>query len=33
VRALSMIDLKTAQLHMIFGLLLAAGLFMARYIH
>jgi 1,4-dihydroxy-2-naphthoate octaprenyltransferase len=33
VRALSMIDLKTARLHMYFGLLLVAGLFVARYIH
>ncbi|MGH2443991.1 MAG: 1,4-dihydroxy-2-naphthoate octaprenyltransferase, partial [Chloroflexota bacterium] len=33
VRALSMIDLKTARLHMYFGLLLVAGLFLARYIH
>ena len=32
VRALSMIDLKTARLHMYFGLLLAAGLFLARYV-
>jgi hypothetical protein len=31
VRALSMIDLKTARLHMYFGLLLAAGLFLGRY--
>lgn len=33
VHALAMIDLKTARLHMIFGLLLAAGLALARYIH
>lgn len=33
VRALSMIDMKTAQLHMYFGALLAIGLFLARYIH
>ena len=32
VRALSMIDLKTARLHMYFGLLLAAGLFIGRYV-
>ena len=33
VRALSMIDLKTARLHMTFGSLLVAGLFLARYVH
>lgn len=33
VRALSMIDLKTARLHMVFGLLLATGIFLARYVH
>lgn len=33
VRALSMIDLKTARLHMTFGALLVAGLFVARYVH
>jgi 1,4-dihydroxy-2-naphthoate octaprenyltransferase len=33
VRALAMIDLKTARLHMVFGALLVAGLFLARYIH
>jgi 1,4-dihydroxy-2-naphthoate polyprenyltransferase len=33
VRALSMIDLKTARLHMTFGALLVAGLFLARYVH
>jgi 1,4-dihydroxy-2-naphthoate octaprenyltransferase len=33
VRALSMIDLKTARLHSIFGALLVAGLVMARYVH
>jgi 1,4-dihydroxy-2-naphthoate octaprenyltransferase len=32
-RALSMIDLKTARLHMSFGLLLVAGLFLGRYVH
>jgi 1,4-dihydroxy-2-naphthoate octaprenyltransferase len=32
VRALSMIDLKTARLHMYFGLLLVLGLALARYI-
>lgn len=32
VRALSMIDLKTARLHMYFGLLLVAGLFLAKYL-
>jgi 1,4-dihydroxy-2-naphthoate octaprenyltransferase len=32
-RALSMIDLKTARLHMAFGGLLVAGLFLARYVH
>ena len=32
VRALSMIDLKTARLHSIFGALLVAGLVMARYV-
>ncbi|HLJ66435.1 MAG TPA: LLM class flavin-dependent oxidoreductase [Chloroflexota bacterium] len=33
VRALSMIDLKTARLHMYFGLCLVIGLILARYIH
>jgi 1,4-dihydroxy-2-naphthoate polyprenyltransferase len=33
VRALSMIDLKTARLHSVFGALLVAGLVMARYVH
>ncbi len=33
VRALSMIDLKTARLHSIFGALLVVGLAMARYVH
>ncbi len=33
VRALSMIDLKTARLHLYFGLLLVAGLVLARYLH
>jgi 1,4-dihydroxy-2-naphthoate octaprenyltransferase len=33
VRALAMIDLKTARLHMTFGALLVIGLFLARYIH
>jgi 1,4-dihydroxy-2-naphthoate polyprenyltransferase len=33
VRALSMIDLKTARLHTVFGALLVAGLFLARYVH
>ncbi len=33
VHALSMIDLKTARLHMIFGFLLALGLALARYLH
>lgn len=33
VHALSMIDLKTARLHMIFGFLLAAGLALSRYLH
>jgi 1,4-dihydroxy-2-naphthoate octaprenyltransferase len=33
VHALSMIDLKTARLHMIFGFLLALGLALSRYIH
>jgi 1,4-dihydroxy-2-naphthoate octaprenyltransferase len=32
VRALSMIDLKTARLHLYFGLLLVAGLFLAKYV-
>lgn len=32
VRALAMIDLQTARLHMIFGFLLVAGLFLARYV-
>jgi 1,4-dihydroxy-2-naphthoate octaprenyltransferase len=32
-RALSMIDMKTARLHMSFGLLLVVGLFLARYVH
>jgi 1,4-dihydroxy-2-naphthoate octaprenyltransferase len=33
VHALSLIDLKTARLHMIFGFLLALGLALARYVH
>lgn len=33
VRALAMIDLKTARLHSIFGVLLVVGLVMARYVH
>jgi 1,4-dihydroxy-2-naphthoate octaprenyltransferase len=33
VRALAMIDLATARLHMIFGFLLVIGLFLARYVH
>jgi 1,4-dihydroxy-2-naphthoate polyprenyltransferase len=33
VRALSMIDLKTARLHSTFGALLVVGLVMARYVH
>jgi 1,4-dihydroxy-2-naphthoate octaprenyltransferase len=33
VRALSMIDLKTARLHSTFGTLLVVGLVMARYVH
>ncbi|HEX6508007.1 MAG TPA: LLM class flavin-dependent oxidoreductase, partial [Chloroflexota bacterium] len=33
VRALSMIDLKTARLHSAFGALLVLGLVMARYVH
>jgi len=33
VRALSMIDLKTARLHMYFGFLLVAGLVLSRYVH
>lgn len=32
-RALSMIDMKTAQLHMYFGLLLVLGLLIARFVH
>jgi 1,4-dihydroxy-2-naphthoate polyprenyltransferase len=32
VRALSMIDLETARLHMIFGALLVLGLFLAKYV-
>ena len=32
VRALAMIDLKTARLHLTFGVLLVIGLFMARYV-
>lgn len=33
VRALAMIDLSTARLHLYFGLLLATGLLLARYLH
>ena len=33
VRALSMIDFRTARLHLTFGALLVVGLFLARYLH